>query len=76
MDYFVEYQPEPFGQAWGNDPEYAEMATTLKSFLDENNDISGIHIAKALNVFGSKRCHSKKKTKQKKERNQSKMTRK
>jgi hypothetical protein len=48
-EHLQEYQPTPFGKAWGGDPEYAELSKRLKSLL----------LAEQGNIFGTK-VHTKK----------------
>ena len=36
---FDEYQPKPFGKAWGNDPDYVNLSNKLKAMLSSGKKI-------------------------------------
>ena len=39
-DIFKEYQPQPFGKAWGTDADYIKLTDKLKSMMENQESIS------------------------------------
>lgn len=43
-DLFDDYQPQPFGKAWGNDPDYIELSEKLKNMLQNGQKLKASYL--------------------------------
>ena len=63
---FEEYQPNPFGKAWGNDPDYVNLSNKLKVMLATGQKIKISEILNEKKSTGKKKIKSKLKKSNKK----------